>query len=175
MSEPHPGRFTRAVVHSEAGEAELRLSQHGNWQLHLRCDGDRDWRLACSGDLQTGAFAPDPMPVEEPVLLRNLLLDRAARRVTLNGAEVKLSIRQYEILAVLARCPERVFTKAELMREVWGAEHIRTSRTLESHASKLRSNLRRAGAKGFVVTCHGIGYKLWERVELASMQGARAV
>lgn len=174
MSEPHPGRFTRAAVHSEAGEAELRLSQHGNWQLHLRCDGDRDWRLACSGDLHTGAFVPDPMPVEEPVLLRNLLLDRAARRVTLNGAEVKLSIREYELLAVLARQPERVFTKAELMREAWDEPYLRTSRTLENHASKLRSKLRCAGADGLVITCHGVGYKLWEKVELESVQGARA-
>jgi DNA-binding response OmpR family regulator len=172
MTQAYPGRFTRAAVHSDAGEAELRLSQQGSWRLHLRCDGDQDWRLACSGDLRTGAFVPDPMPVEEPLLLRNLLLDREARRVTLDGIEVKLSIRQYELLVVLASRPEHVFTKAELMREAWGAEHLRTSRTLENHASKLRSNLRRAGAEGFVVTCHGVGYKLWEGHELGIAAGS---
>ena len=50
-----PGRLTRAAIHTEAGEAELRMSAAGNWQLAIRASEEREWRLACSGDLQAGA------------------------------------------------------------------------------------------------------------------------
>lgn len=56
-----PGRLTRAAIHCDADEVELRLSAAGNWQLTIRRDEDREWQLACSGDLQ---------PVRSHLLLR---------------------------------------------------------------------------------------------------------
>jgi DNA-binding response OmpR family regulator len=72
------------------------------------------------------------------------------------------SARQYELLLALSSQPERVFTKAELMRKIWECDYLRSSRTLESHASRVRNAIRDAGAEGFVINCHGVGYKLWE-------------
>jgi DNA-binding response OmpR family regulator len=164
MTSIDPGRFTRAAIHSDAGELELRLSPHGNWQLRLRAADERDWRLACSGDLSGGEITPQAEPNVEPLRLGKLLIDPAARRACVDGAAVKLSVREFELLLTLSAQPERVFTKAELMRKIWGCEALRSSRTLESHASRLRNRLRRAGADGFVLNCHGVGYRLWAGV-----------
>lgn len=160
-----PGRFTKAAIHAQAGELEVRLSAAGNWQLFLRASKDCEWRLACSGDLEAGVEVPQGFFGQEPVRIGNLVLDRAARRVCVNGVEVKLTSRQYEVLAFLAHDPQRVFSKRELAREVWGSEATVCSRTIDSHTSRLRCQLRHAGAPGFVVNCWGVGYKLCEAAE----------
>jgi hypothetical protein len=85
------GRFTRAAIHSEAGELELRLNQRGNWQLYLRADGDRDWRLACSGDLQAGAVAPPPRPSLSRMQFDRLVVDPGGRRALIDDVPLKLS------------------------------------------------------------------------------------
>jgi DNA-binding response OmpR family regulator len=172
MTHLDPGRFTRATIHSEAGEAELRLSAAGNWQLHIRASEEREWRLACSGDLEAGAIAPPPPP-REPLRLGKLLLDTEARRVLIDEKEVRLAAREFELLATLASQPNRVFTKEELLRDLWDFQGVGRTRTLDSHASRLRNKLRRAGADGFVRTCHGVGYRLWEGVELAAAETSR--
>jgi len=168
MSTHGPGRFTKAAIHAEAGELEVRLSAAGNWQLYLRAVRDCEWRLACSGDLEAGVEVPQGFFGQEPVRIGNLVLDRGARRVCVDGAEVALSSRRYDILAFLARDPQRVFTKQELARELWDSEATVCSRTIDSHVSKLRCALRDAGAPGFVVNCWGVGYKLCEAAEPAA-------
>jgi DNA-binding response OmpR family regulator len=70
---------------------------------------------------------------------------------------VRLAAREFELVALLATEPDRVFTKQELMRELWGRRG--SFRTLDSHASRARCKLREAGAAGFVVNCHAHGYR----------------
>jgi DNA-binding response OmpR family regulator len=60
----------------------------------------------------------------------------------------------------LASEPERVFTKEQLLREVWGYMSLGRTRTLDSHASRLRRKLRQAGAGPCVVNIWGVGYRL---------------
>lgn len=168
MTLVEPGRFTRAAIHTEAGEVEVRLSEAGNWQLAIRGKIDREWRLACSGDLAGGAIAPPWDQREAPLRFGALTIDRYARRVIVADDEVRLSRRECELLFVLASDPGRVFTKEQLLRDVWGYRNIGRSRSLESHASQLRRKLRQAGAEGFVINSHGVGYKLWEGVALAA-------
>jgi DNA-binding response OmpR family regulator len=67
---------------------------------------------------------------------------------------------EYELLLCLARDPQRVFTRHELLRGVWGYASQGTTRTPESHASRLRRKLRAAGDELWVVSVHGIGYRL---------------
>jgi DNA-binding response OmpR family regulator len=90
-----------------------------------------------------------------------LVVDHRARQVRVGGVAVRLSGREFELAAKLASDPRRVFTKAELLRDVWG---IRTSairtRTLDSHASRLRRKLEAAGAQDVVVNDWGVGYRL---------------
>lgn len=73
---------------------------------------------------------------------------------------MRLAAREFELVALLATEPDRVFTKKELMRELWGSRGRGSLRTLDSHASRVRCRLREAGAPGFIANCHGRGYKL---------------
>ena len=90
-----------------------------------------------------------------------LAVDHRARQVRVNGTAVRLSGREFELAAKLASDPTRVFTKTELLRDVWGirATGIRT-RTVDSHASRLRRKLEAAGASDVVVNDWGVGYRL---------------
>ncbi len=89
-----------------------------------------------------------------------VLVDHRARQVRVGGAPVRLSTREYELAAKLASDPRRVFTKAELLRDVWGIRTAIRTRTVDSHASRLRRKLEAAGAPGLVVNAWGVGYRL---------------
>jgi DNA-binding response OmpR family regulator len=89
-----------------------------------------------------------------------LCVDPVTRRATVDGRSVPLATKEYELLVKLASEPERVFTKEELLREVWGFRSYGRTRTLDSHASRLRRKLADAGGEGFVVNVWGVGYKL---------------
>lgn len=88
-----------------------------------------------------------------------LELDPSARTAHLRGTPIDLSQKEFALLRVLATEPARVFTKDELLREIWGYRHVGTTRTLDSHACRLR---RKLGAHGdqFVVNVWGVGYRL---------------
>ena len=87
-------------------------------------------------------------------------IDRPTRRVTANGVAVALPAKEYELLLELAGDPRRVFTKEELLREVWGFRSLGRTRTLDSHASRLRRKLVQAGAGPWVLNVWGVGYRL---------------
>jgi DNA-binding response OmpR family regulator len=87
-------------------------------------------------------------------------IDRATRRVTVRGFPVALAAKEFELLAKLATDPTRVFTKEELLREVWDFVALGRTRTLDSHASRLRRKLALAGAENCVVNVWGVGYRL---------------
>jgi len=88
-----------------------------------------------------------------------LELDPAARDVQLRGARVRLSQKEFALLRQLASDPTRVWTKAELLRDVWGFRALGATRTLDSHACRLRQKLSARGDR-FVVNVWGVGYRL---------------
>jgi DNA-binding response OmpR family regulator len=108
-----------------------------------------------------------------------LAIDRSARRVTVLGREVELSAKEYALLVKLAADPDRVFTREQLLRDVWGFRTYVPTRTLESHASRVRRKLAAAGLPGWVVNVWGVGRRLAVDVgewrEVASLHGFRAV
>jgi DNA-binding response OmpR family regulator len=87
-------------------------------------------------------------------------VDTATRRVTVAGARITLPGKEYELLVKLASDPHRVFTKEELLREVWGFRSLGRTRTLVSHASRLRRRLARDGQPPYVQNVWGVGYCL---------------
>jgi DNA-binding response OmpR family regulator len=98
-------------------------------------------------------------PTGDRIEIGDLLIDRAARRVTVRGTPVVLAAKEYELLVKLAAEPARVFTKEQLLREVWGFRSLGRTRTLDSHASRLRRKLAAAGGD-FVRNVWGVGYSL---------------
>lgn len=82
-----------------------------------------------------------------------------SQEAEVHGQRVGLGRKEYEVLLTLAREPDRVFTKAELMREVWGYQDTATTRTLDSHACRLRLKLAEVGGQ-YVINKWGVGYRL---------------
>jgi len=157
-----PGRFTRVAIQNNAGEIEARLSDGGNWEVRLRKEDEEIWRIACRGDLDSGAVSAEPASREK--LVRGpLVIEPESRTAKVGDLTVQLSKKEFALLAVLARMPDRVFTRDELLATVWGHPGTAKSRTLDSHASRLRNKLAAAGADGMVVNCWGVGYRLWDR------------
>ena len=95
-------------------------------------------------------------PESERVTAAEIEIDRPTRRVTVAGRRVVLPSKEYELLLKLASDPRRVFTKDELLRDVWGFRAQARTRTLDSHASRLR---RRLGDP-YVQNVWGVGYCL---------------
>jgi DNA-binding response OmpR family regulator len=98
-------------------------------------------------------------PAGERMQVGELEIDRAARRVTVGSEAVVLAAKEYELLVRLAAEPARVLTKEQLLREVWGFRSLGRTRTLDSHASRLRRKLAAAGGD-FVRNVWGVGYSL---------------
>ena len=99
-------------------------------------------------------------PFPDLIEVGELTIDRLARVVTVRGEPVHLAGKEYELLLALAAQPHRVFTKDELLRDVWGFRCVTRTRTLDSHVSRLRLKLERAPGDTFVVNVWGVGYKL---------------
>jgi DNA-binding response OmpR family regulator len=88
-----------------------------------------------------------------------LEVDAIARGAWVDGVPVALSAKEFALLRVLAAEPTRVFTREELLRVVWGFQATGATRTLDSHASRVRRKLGRHGAN-LVVNVWGVGYRL---------------
>jgi DNA-binding response OmpR family regulator len=95
-----------------------------------------------------------------PLEVGPLQVDLDARAVSLNGLSVHLRPLEFDLLAHLAGNPERVYGKQELLRAVWGYRSTGSTRTVDSHASRLRCKLEARGGR-WVVNVWGVGYRLF--------------
>jgi DNA-binding response OmpR family regulator len=89
-----------------------------------------------------------------------LSIDVGARSASLNGRAVDLRRQEFQLLVHLAREPERVFARDELLRAVWGYRSNGSTRTLDSHASRLRRKLGALDGPRWVINVWGVGYRL---------------
>jgi DNA-binding response OmpR family regulator len=94
-----------------------------------------------------------------PIRVGDLVVDPARRRVSVEGRDVTLSNKEFSLLRGLASDPIRVFSKKELLAEVWGYRSEAQTRTLDSHASRLRRKLDPDHSR-YVINCWGVGYRL---------------
>jgi DNA-binding response OmpR family regulator len=96
---------------------------------------------------------------EGPRRIGDLFIDPSRRKVRVADREVALANKEFTLLRALAADPHRVFTKEELLRDVWGFRSMGRTRTLDSHASRLRRKLDPEAGR-YVVNCWGVGYRL---------------
>jgi two-component system response regulator ResD len=84
-----------------------------------------------------------------------------SRRVVCEGEEVSLTPKEYELLCYLAQRPEKVFSREELLRDVWNYQFYGDQRTVDTHIKRLREKLGKASerAASMIVTVWGVGYK----------------
>ncbi|HTU78789.1 MAG TPA: response regulator transcription factor [Solirubrobacteraceae bacterium] len=98
--------------------------------------------------------------LERLIEVGELAIDARSRSVTLGDRPVELRRMEFELLVHLAREPERVFAKAELLRTVWRYRSGGSTRTVDSHASRLRRKLNTDGERRWVLSVWGVGYRL---------------
>ena len=102
-----------------------------------------------------------------------LALDPAGRDVWLQGRRIALSAKEFSLLRALMAEPTRVMTKEELLRDVWGFRSRGNTRTLDSHACRLRNKLGVHGDR-FVVNVWGVGYRLVDGALHQELDGSAA-
>jgi DNA-binding response OmpR family regulator len=96
---------------------------------------------------------------EGPCRVGEIVIDPARRTVTVGERSVQLANKEFSLLRALAADPTRVFSKEELLHDVWGYRTLGRTRTLDSHASRLRRKLDPEHGR-YVVNCWGVGYRL---------------
>jgi DNA-binding response OmpR family regulator len=98
-------------------------------------------------------------PQRGTIRVGELEIDPISRKVSLAGEPVVMSLREFDLLHALAKEPTRVYTKGELLRDVWGYASPGSSRTVDTHASRLRRKLA-MGERPYVCNVRGVGYRL---------------
>jgi DNA-binding response OmpR family regulator len=96
-----------------------------------------------------------------PILHGPLRIEPATRRVLLDGEEIALTMREFDLLAYLAEHPGRVYSRDQLMEAVWGEPYFTDTSTVTVHVRRLRAKLGDDPAEPrFVETVWGVGYRL---------------
>ncbi len=98
---------------------------------------------------------------KDVIVLQHLTIDNDAHRVTSDGKEISLTPKEYELLYFLAKSPDKVFDREQLLKEVWHYEFFGDLRTVDTHVKRLREKLNRVSeeAAKMIVTVWGVGYK----------------
>lgn len=112
---------------------------------------------------RSAAFAPtvNTASSKDLVVFPHLIIDHDAHRVTADGVEVNLTPKEYELLYFLAKSPDKVFDREQLLKEVWHYDFFGDLRTVDTHVKRLREKLNRVSenAAKMIVTVWGVGYK----------------
>ncbi len=96
----------------------------------------------------------------EIIEIRDLKIDRTARRVYLGEEEKVFTTTEFDLLAFLMENPNKVYTKEELFREIWDMESIGDIATVTVHIKKIREKIEESTAKPqYIETIWGVGYR----------------
>ena len=98
---------------------------------------------------------------KDVVVFKHLTIDNDAHRVLADGVEVALTPKEYELLYFLAKTPDKVYDREQLLKEVWHYEFFGDLRTVDTHIKRLREKLNKVSeeAARMIVTVWGVGYK----------------
>lgn len=109
--------------------------------------------------LKRGASPKEKKTENENITLGSLIINPLAHEVYLDGIAVGFTLKEYKILLKLASNPGRVYTREQLLDEVWGYEYEGDTRTVDSHVARLRTKLSEWGVN-HIKTIYGTGYKI---------------
>ena len=99
-----------------------------------------------------------PKKAEELIRAGGISMDKARHSVTVEGAEIRLALKEYELLQLFMENPNHVFSRERLLSSVWGTDFLGETRTVDVHVGTLRTKLGTAGA--MIETVRGVGYRL---------------
>lgn len=108
------------------------------------------------------AYLTTEGPSHNVIVFPDISIDHDAHRVLVLGEEISLTPKEYELLYYLAKNPDRVFSREELLKDVWHYEFFGDLRTVDTHIKRLREKLNKISplAANMIATVWGIGYKL---------------
>ena len=135
-----------AAVSADWGADDLLLHTAGPGEVEARL------RLAIGRRTQTAAQLPDE------IRSGGLVVNEATYSARMNGRSLDLTFKEFELLKFLAQHPGRVFTRAQLLQEVWGYDYFGGTRTVDVHVRRLRAKLG-AENEALIGTVRNVGYR----------------
>ncbi len=135
-----------AAVSADWGADDVILNTAGPGEVEARI------RLAIGR-----AAAPAGLPAEE-VRSGELVIDEATYSARIRGVALDLTFKEFELLKFLAQHPRRVFTRSQLLQEVWGYDYYGGTRTVDVHVRRLRAKLGPEN-EALIGTVRNVGYK----------------
>ncbi|MGO0060956.1 response regulator transcription factor [Brevibacillus fluminis] len=110
----------------------------------------------------TAYLKTDTITSHSILVFPELTIDHDAHKVLASGQEVNLTPKEYELLHYLAQSPDKVFTREELLKDVWHYDFFGDLRTVDTHIKRLREKLNKVSsdAAQMISTVWGVGYKL---------------
>lgn len=106
-------------------------------------------------------FLETELTAKNVLMFPHLAIDDDAHRVEADNKEVSLTPKEYELIHYLAKAPDKVFTREQLMKDVWNYDFFGDLRTVDTHVKRLREKLHNISpqAADMIVTVWGVGYK----------------
>jgi len=99
------------------------------------------------------------LDADETIRVGDLTIEPAQLRVAVGGEPVKLRLKEFQLLLALVREPGKLMTRQRLAQEVWGYDHLASSRTIDVHIRRLRQAIEDVSGFVYVHTVHGVGYR----------------
>lgn len=97
---------------------------------------------------------------KEPISYKEMVLDTEAKTVTINGICVDLTAKEYQMLELFMRYPNKVFSKSNLYETIWGEEYLGDDNVIKTHISNLRNKIKANSEEEYIETVWGLGYRL---------------
>ncbi len=94
------------------------------------------------------------------ITYKELVLDEEAKLITVNGQELVLTAKEYQMFSLFIKYPNKVFSKANLYETIWGEEYLGDDNVIKTHISNIRNKTRTAGGAEYIETVWGLGYRL---------------
>ena len=122
----------------------------------------REFRSRVRALLRRASLTP-VASADEEIAAGPLRIDRARRRVEVDGRTPELTYVEFELVQILAEQPGRVFSRSDLLEKIWGSSQYRDPRTVDVHVRHLREKLERdPGKPELILTVRGVGYRFRE-------------
>ncbi len=103
------------------------------------------------------------LEADDTIEIGDLVIEPSQLRVQVAGVPARLRLKEFQLLLALARAPGRLMTRQKLAQEVWGYDHLASSRTIDVHIRRLRQAVEDGSAFDYIQTVHGAGYRFEAR------------
>lgn len=91
---------------------------------------------------------------------KELMVDEDAKTITVNGHKLNLTAKEYQMLELFIKYPNKVFSKVNLYETIWGEEYLGDDNVIKTHISNIRSKIRTNSKAEYIETVWGLGYRL---------------